>query len=348
MIERIPTLRDPNCIAVSDAIQIGLAAVQVGQAAAAAGQGSFTLAYAQAQRLLAPEARGAMPGRRRRADGTRRPCCGWGSTSPRVSPEPRVVIEWEGNAFGEIGTPVIRRDLATSTERTHFSATITIIRIDRIPLPGSDPRAWPIVYSYEGTYDPAGNGYFEFSGEFEVNAFGGLKFNRHEVLSRSALDVFIGGMSTSTCKMAKRYAPHTRNPTGAAGLSACASTRLTVRWTGRIGVATSAGCRAGPWQDPASTDLGRTPQRVRGGSLNPLVRRYGRVLAPDRSAATAPQSSDAVTDGERGDAGMGGLTPGTTSACCCVEASISRHNTPGCTRARRGHFSVIGAPTPSI
>ena len=42
-----------------------------------------------------------------------------------------------------------------------------------------------------------------------------------------------------------------------------------------------AGSRAGSWQDPASTDPGRTPQRVRGGSLKPLVRHHGRVLEPD-------------------------------------------------------------------
>ena len=43
-----------------------------------------------------------------------------------------------------------------------------------------------------------------------------------------------------------------------------------------------AGSRAGSWQDPASTDPGRAHQRVRGGSLKPLVRRHGRVLEPDR------------------------------------------------------------------
>ena len=36
--------------------------------------------------------------------------------------------------------------------------------------------------------------------------------------------------------------------------------------------ARTAGSRAGPWQDPASTDPGRPHQRVRGGSLKPLVR----------------------------------------------------------------------------
>ena len=40
--------------------------------------------------------------------------------------------------------------------------------------------------------------------------------------------------------------------------------------------------RAGLWQDPASTDPGRAPQRVRVGSLKPLVRHHGGVLEPDR------------------------------------------------------------------
>jgi hypothetical protein len=99
-----------------------------------------------------------------------------------------VVIEWEGNAYGEIGTAVIRRDILHSTEWTKSSANTTIKKIDRIPLPGTDPRTWPLVYTYEGTFDPYGNGYFEFSGEFEINAFGGLKFVRHEVVNRSLLE----------------------------------------------------------------------------------------------------------------------------------------------------------------
>ena len=42
--------------------------------------------------------------------------------------------------------------------------------------------------------------------------------------------------------------------------------------------------RADPRQDPASTDPRRPDQRVRARSLKPLVRRHGRVLAPDRPA----------------------------------------------------------------
>jgi hypothetical protein len=48
------------------------------------------------------------------------------------------------------------------------SATLTITKVDRIPVPQTDPETWPIVYTYDGTYDPYGNGYFEFSGEFET------------------------------------------------------------------------------------------------------------------------------------------------------------------------------------
>ena len=43
--------------------------------------------------------------------------------------------------------------------------------------------------------------------------------------------------------------------------------------------------RAGPRQDPASTDPRRPDQPVRSRGLKPLVRRRGRVLAPDTSCA---------------------------------------------------------------
>ena len=42
-----------------------------------------------------------------------------------------------------------------------------------------------------------------------------------------------------------------------------------------------AGPRADSWQDPASTDPRRPDQSVRGCGLKPLIRRHGRVLAPD-------------------------------------------------------------------
>jgi hypothetical protein len=107
--------------------------------------------------------------------------------------EANIIIEWEGNAFGEIGTPIIHRDLKTSTDWSKSSAALTFTRIQLIPLVDVEPRVWPITFNYEGTFDPVGNGHWEFTGEFEINAFGGLKFNKHEVVSRSLLDFAIDG-----------------------------------------------------------------------------------------------------------------------------------------------------------
>jgi GH24 family phage-related lysozyme (muramidase) len=179
-------------IEIADAVQIGLAAVAIVQTQVAASQGTFSLSYDKAQRLLMSEARSQMPGSQ--------------SSKQRYSQllfhlgigrlgtaKADVIIEWEGNPYGEIGTPIIRRSLSSSTEWSKSAANITITKVDRIPVPRTDPRTWPIVYTYEGTYDPLANGYFEFSGEFELNAFGGLKFNRHEVVSRSMADWALAG-----------------------------------------------------------------------------------------------------------------------------------------------------------
>ena len=177
-------------IEIADAAQIGLAAVSIVQAQASASQGSFVLSYDKAQRLLTSEARAQLPPIGKTNYSRRLLYLG---ISRLNAAEADVIIEWAGNAYGEIQTPIIRRNLPTSTEWSKSSATIAITKIDSIPLPNTDPRAWPIVYSFEGTYDPWGNGYFEFSGEFEVNAFGGLKFNRHQVVSRAFAEFAVSG-----------------------------------------------------------------------------------------------------------------------------------------------------------
>lgn len=177
-------------IAVADAIQIGLAGVAIIQSQVAASQGSFTLSYDKAQRMLTSDARAAMPGAQTAKKTYSRQVFYIGASGFANAD---VIIEWEGNPYGEISTPIIRRNLSNSTEWSKSSCNITITKVDRIPLPGTDPRTWPIYYSYEGTYDIPANGYFEFSGEFEINAFGGLKFKRHEVVSRSFADWAIGG-----------------------------------------------------------------------------------------------------------------------------------------------------------
>lgn len=99
-----------------------------------------------------------------------------------------VIIEWEGNDYGEIGSAVIRKNIKNSTDWSGSSCNVTIRRVERIPAPNTDPRAWPISYTYDGTFDPRGNGLYEFSGEFEINAFGGLHFVRHDLVSYSFSD----------------------------------------------------------------------------------------------------------------------------------------------------------------
>jgi hypothetical protein len=177
---------------VADAAQIGLAAIGLAQQVHDA-KGSFDLTYTTASRLLTNEARQAMPGAQKAKRNYSRSLLWIGIHAAIEAASADLIIEWDGNAYGEIGTAVIRKRLDTSTEWTRSSARVGITKVDRIPLPQTDPRTWPIVYTYEGFYDPYANGYFEFSGEFEINAFGGLRFNRHQVVSRSFADWAIGG-----------------------------------------------------------------------------------------------------------------------------------------------------------
>ena len=177
---------------IADAIQIGLAGVAIVQTGFAASQGSFALAHDKAQRLLLPEARTQMPGAQsaKQSDSHLLFISGIGRFRP---PRPTSSSSGKAMRMARSGHAVVRRDLGNLMEWSRSSANMTISRVERIPLPHTDPRAWPIVYTYEGTYDPLANGYFEFSGEFEVNAFGGLKFNRHEVFSRSMADWALAG-----------------------------------------------------------------------------------------------------------------------------------------------------------
>ncbi len=174
-------------IEIADALQIGLGAAAIVQSGVAGSSGSFSLNYDRAQRLLTNEARQAMPG-------AAQPKSKFSTTLFKIGMKVRpvanavVTIAWEGNAYGEIGTVVIERDLDTSSDWSKSDFRITITRLEPIPDKSVDPRAWPLVFTYTGAYDPLGNGQWEFSGEFEINAFGTLRFNRHKVVSRSLLD----------------------------------------------------------------------------------------------------------------------------------------------------------------
>jgi GH24 family phage-related lysozyme (muramidase) len=183
-------------IGVADAIQIGLGAAAIVQSQVSASSGSFNLTYVQAQRLLTNEARQAMPG-------AQQPPTRYSYTLMDVGfgraglANAIITITWYGNPYGEISTVEMIRDLSASTEWSRSSFKCTINKLERIPAPGSDPRTWPLVFSYIGEYDPLGNGHYEFNGEFEINAFGGLKFNTHNVVSRSSMDFAIMGSPES-------------------------------------------------------------------------------------------------------------------------------------------------------
>jgi GH24 family phage-related lysozyme (muramidase) len=183
-------------IAIEDAIQIGLGGVAVAQTGVSASAGTFNLTYDKAQRLLTAEARGQMPGAAAATQTYRRKLFHIPKSAPNQA-YAEVYIEWQGNAYGEIGTPRIERDLDESSDWTHSDFRCTITKPERIPPANTDPRSWPIVYTYEGAFDPWGNGAFEFQGEFQIDAFGGIHWNRHHVVSRSAIDAFISGSPDS-------------------------------------------------------------------------------------------------------------------------------------------------------
>ena len=71
-----------------------------------------------------------------------------------------------------------------------FNESVTLWVFDRRQHDRRSRLAF-VVFAYDGTFDPWGNGQFEFQGEFEINAFGGLKFTRHEVKSVSLIDFAI-------------------------------------------------------------------------------------------------------------------------------------------------------------
>lgn len=174
-------------IAVADAIQIGLAGVAVGQTALSSVSGDFALSWDSASRLLTSEARQQMPGAQRDKQKYRAQLLRIAHWKPGLA-DATVVIEWEGNAFGEIGAVFLSKDLDQSSDWSKSSCNITFRKLDSIPPSGVDPREWPVVYRYTGNYDPVFNGKWEFEGEFEINAFGSIAFKKHKVVTRAMIE----------------------------------------------------------------------------------------------------------------------------------------------------------------
>lgn len=174
-------------IGLVEAVEWGLAAGGLMQAQYQAERGNLTLAFDKAERLLDPQARLAMPGARAARHTYSRSFLSF----PQLylgTANAELVVEWGGNAYGEIETPVFKKSLSASSDWTVSELSVSVSLMGRIPS-GSDPRAWPFTYRYQGTYDPFDNGKFEFEGEIELNAFGGIRWVRpHQVISRSFAD----------------------------------------------------------------------------------------------------------------------------------------------------------------
>lgn len=161
--------------------------------AVSATSGSLSIQSDKAQRLLTPQARQKLGNKPKQT--YTYPVLWINFTRPLVdNADALIEVTFEGNEYGEIGAAYVRRNLKNTTAFTKTSLNVTFTKLDRIPPTSmKDPREWPVVFAYDGSYDPYGNGQFEFQGEFEINAFGGLKFNRHEVKSVSLIDLAITG-----------------------------------------------------------------------------------------------------------------------------------------------------------
>ncbi len=179
-------------IGLAEVVEWGLAAGAIVQSGVQDAAGSFSLTYDDAHRLLTPQGRLGMPGVAATTQSYRRRFL----TVPqfRAGTANAVIdVVWSGNAYGEITSVVFERVLAQSSEWTKSDLHITVNALSRIPT-SRDPREWPITFRYQGTYDPLGNGYVEFQGEVEVNAFGGLRWiSPHQVVSRSLADWALSG-----------------------------------------------------------------------------------------------------------------------------------------------------------
>jgi hypothetical protein len=94
-------------------------------------------------------------------------------------------VRWGGNQYGEMGGAVVQLDMANSTSfsRSSVQAKFTVLRT--MPKHGQDARLWPMVWIYEGNFDPIGRGDFDFQGRFEIDAFGGFRVTEHAVIDRS-------------------------------------------------------------------------------------------------------------------------------------------------------------------
>lgn len=171
-------------VTAAEAIQIGLGAISVAHAALSSiPYGHLNVSWEGQSRLLMPEAKLKMPG----ADAPMTEYVRDLIRFPQVrsgTAYAQITIAWQGNAYGEIGTPVVKVDADRSSDWSRTEGSLIVKSIRRI-TPKFDPRGWPLCYHYEGSFDPVGNGDWKFHGDFDLDAFGSIRFFGHQVADHS-------------------------------------------------------------------------------------------------------------------------------------------------------------------
>lgn len=179
-------------VGIAEAVEWGLAAGGLLQSGVQSAAGGFSLTFDKAQRLLTPEARLAMPGARAATHTYKAAFLSVPSIRAGTA-HAEIVVAWGGNAYGEIESVVFRKDIDRTSDWSRSDLRVAVTLLGRVPT-GVDPRAWPFTFRYDGSYDPLGNGMFDFEGEIEVDAFGGIRWVRpHKVVSHSMADWAIDG-----------------------------------------------------------------------------------------------------------------------------------------------------------
>jgi len=179
-------------VGLVEAVEWGLAAGGIAQAGVQAVTGAFSLTYDKAQRLLTSEARLAMPGARAATQSYVRrflsvPAMRAGTANAEI------LVEWGGNAYGEMESVVFKKDLHETSDWSRSDLRVAVTLLGRVPS-GTDPRAWPFTFRYDGSFDPVGNGLVDFEGEIQLDAFGGIRWVRpHTVVSHSLADWTLSG-----------------------------------------------------------------------------------------------------------------------------------------------------------
>jgi hypothetical protein len=129
----------------------------------------------------------------------------YASVAKPLAPNPAAALfelVVDSNDYGEM-VAYVRKNMQHTDSFSKSSFKASFKSLGLYPRKGGekDPRAWPLRYSYEGTYDPYGGGEYDFQGEFIFNAFGMFKILEHKIVNRS----FIEALSAGAQKAVDKY-----------------------------------------------------------------------------------------------------------------------------------------------